>query len=97
VDFKDSKLAAPVRHALVSALQRAAAAGPSLTLHEVEGLRGIYDAFINDLAQRELAITRDDASVFVQVYPLFDPCYVAYLLPGATSDAELAAAAARAV
>lgn len=97
VDHAGSKLARPIQSALVQALQRAAAAGGALTVAEVAGLRGVYSAFITSLAERELAISADDAAVFHQVYPLFEPVYVAYLLPGASSDAELAAAASRAM
>jgi hypothetical protein len=97
VDHAECRLARPVRSALVGALARAAAAGGELTLPEVAALRGLYAAFISALARRELAISGDDEAVFPQVYPLFEPVYVAYLLPGASSDAELAAAAARAL
>ena len=100
VDHEGSRLAAPVRAALVGALRRAAGAGASgggaLTLPEVAGLRALYSEFIASLAQRELAISADDAVVFAEVYPLFEPTYVAYLLPGSSTDQELADAAVRA-
>jgi hypothetical protein len=94
VEHARSKLAAPVAAALASALARANGA---LTVDEVAGLRDVYAAFIDGLAHTELAISPDDAAVFVQTYPLFQPVFVAYSPPGTATAADVAAAFAAAI
>ncbi len=54
-----------------------AGAAGHLGLNEVRRLRGFFDQFIDVLHDRRL-ISDDDRSTFKEVYPMFEPFYVAY-------------------
>lgn len=68
-------LQASIIHALEGQLATLASAGADLS--DIRRGRAIYGAFIDQLV-RELRVTPDDAAVFRQIFPLFEPRYVTY-------------------
>lgn len=69
-------LQASIVHALEGQLATLARAGGA-DLSDVRRGRAVYGAFIDQLV-RELRVTADDAAVFRQIFPLFEPRYVTY-------------------
>jgi hypothetical protein len=48
-----------------------------IELDEIDRIRAYYDDHVDSLAHRNL-ISLDDASVYKEIYPLFDPFFVSY-------------------
>ncbi len=53
------------------------ACGPSMTLEDVDRVRGFYEQFVDLLCDRSL-ITCDDVHTYKEVYPLYPPFFVYY-------------------
>jgi hypothetical protein len=57
----------------------------NVDLEEIERIRAYYDDHVDSLSGRNL-ISLDDASVFKEIYPLFDPFFVSYADDGASLE-----------
>ena len=70
----------PLQASIVRALEgqlAALARAGGADLSDVRRGRAVYGAFVDQLV-RELRVTADDAAVFRQIFPLFEPRYVTY-------------------